>query len=140
MGEFLEIYNARDLKMVDVRRYEGIESGKHAWTFLGYDVVSTDKDGKAVSILAQEEVKYDYLKKVDNPDGIKGIDYFDHSDISVGDIRVRTIDAERLEIFGRFPVVSKSAIKTWIDKRPGFSFLHYKSVKETAKVKSLKNK
>ena len=64
MGDFLEIFYVKDLKMVDVRKYEGLENGKHAWTFLGYDIVMQDKEGKAVSILASEETKYDFLKKM----------------------------------------------------------------------------
>ena len=140
MGEFLEIFYVKDLKMVDVRKYDGLESGKHAWTFLGYDIVVQDKEGKAVSILASEETKYEFLNKVDNPNGVNGIDYFDHDGINVGDVRVKPVDNDRIEIFGRLPLVSKSAIKSWIDKRPGFSFLHYKPANEQVKVKSLSSK
>lgn len=140
MGDFLEIFYVKDLKMVDVRKYDGVENGRHAWTFLGYDIVATDKEGRAVSILAEEETKYDFLQKLETTKGVKGIDYYDHEGINVGDIRVKPIENDRIEIFGRLPVVSKSAIKSWIDRRPGFSFLHYKPVKETGKVKSLGNK
>ena len=140
MGDFLEIFYVKDLKMVDVRKYEGLENGKHAWTFLGYDIVMQDKEGKAVSILASEETKYDFLKKIDNPAGVKGIDYFDHEGINIGDVRVKPVINDRIEIFGRLPLVSKSAIKSWVDKRPGFSFLHYKPVKEMGNVKSLGSK
>ena len=99
-----------------------------------------DKEGKAVSILASEETKYDFLKKIDNPAGVKGIDYFDHEGINIGEVRVKPVINDRIEIFGRLQLVSKSAIKSWVDKRPGFSFLHYKPVKETGKIKSLNSK
>lgn len=140
MGDFLEIFYVKDLKMVDVRKYDGVENGRYAWTFLGYDIVATDKEGRAVSILADEETKYDFLQKLETTKGVKGIDYYDHEGINVGDIRVKPVDNTRLEIFGRLPVVSKSAIKSWIDRRPGFSFLHYKPVKGTGNVKSLGSK
>lgn len=136
MGDYFDLYNVRDLKMVDVRKYCGIEDGRHAWIFLGYDVVKTNKEGKAVSIFSSEETEYDYLLL--NRDEERNREYYDHDGVAVGDVRVKVIDNPYLEVFGKMPVTSKANIKSWIDKHPGFYFLHYQPVKETAKVKSIK--
>lgn len=126
MGEFLKI---RDLKMVDVRKYDGVENGKEAWTFLGYDIVSFDEEGKAVSILAAEETKYDVLKKVYSEEFKR--DFYDHSGISIGDIRVKVVENENTQeaFIGRLPVTTKSKIRERLDKQAGFYFLHYQPVK-----------
>ena len=137
MNECFELYDVVNLKLVDVRKYNGVEDGLNSWTFLGYDVVKVDREGNATSILAEEETCYEFLKPL-NGDKESGI--YDHNGILVGDVRVKLIERPSLDIFGRLPVVSKAHIKNWIDKRPGFSFLHYKPKKENSKVKKLGEK
>jgi hypothetical protein len=33
MGDFLEIFYVKDLKMVDVRKYDGVENGRYKLKF-----------------------------------------------------------------------------------------------------------
>ena len=137
MNERFELYDVVNLRFLDVRKYNGVEDGLNSWTFLGYDVVKVDKDGSATSILAEEETCYEFLKPLN---GDKECGIYDHDGILVGDIRIKVIERDSLNIFGRLPVVSKAHIKSWIDKRPGFSFLHYQPKKESVKVKKLGEK
>jgi hypothetical protein len=131
-----ELYDVVNLRLVDVRKYNGVEDGCQSWTFLGYDVVKLDNAFSTTSILAEEETKYEVLRPMDK-DKYPG--YFDHEGLVVGDIRVKIVDRHRLEIFGMLPVVSKENIKKWIDKRPGFYFLHYHPQEEN-KVKKIGEK
>lgn len=131
-----ELYDVVNLRLVDVRKYNGVEDGHQSWTFLGYDVVKLDNVFSATSILAEEETKYGVLMPMDNE---KYPGLFDHEGLEIGDIRVKIIDRPQLGIFGMLPVVSKDKIKKWIDKRPGFYFLHYHPQEEN-KVKKLGEK
>ena len=47
MNERFELYDVVNLRFVDVRKYNGVEDGLNSWTFLGYDVVKVDRNGKA---------------------------------------------------------------------------------------------
>lgn len=131
MGEFLK---TRDLKMVDVRKYEGVQDGMEAWTFLGYDIVSFDEEGKAVSVVASEETKYDVLKKAFSKEFNR--EYYDHSGLNIGDVRVKVIENENTKtaFVGSLPRVTRGTILAKIEKQPGFYFLHHH---ENAKVKKI---
>lgn len=137
MGELLRTKN---LRMVDVRKYDGVQDGMQAWTFLGYDIVSFDEDGKAISVLADEETKYDVLKPTYSE--VYKREVLDHSGILVGDIRVKVVENRRVEesFLGEFSYTSKEKIQERLDRQKGFYFLHYNDEIKSAKVKSLGSK
>lgn len=132
MGDYFNLYRVEDLKLVDVRKYCGVEDGRHAWIFLGYDVVRTGENGQAISILTDDVKEYDYLKLTHDE---RNRQYYDHTNIVSGDVRVKEHDGEALGIFGKGTVVSRAHIKTWIDEHSDFYFLNY-SPAENEKVKS----
>lgn len=147
MGDFFTLFNVKDLNLVEVRSYCGIEGNQHAWIFLGYDVVRTDENGKAISVLAKENKEYDYLKKInfDDEENRKkyvvktnfndiSMDYYDHDGLVEGDIRVKVVENARERVFGKKPIVSVYDIKRNIEKNSNLYFLH-QSKKESAKVK-----
>jgi len=129
MMERFVLYSVNDLKFVDVRRYHGYQNGQHVWTFLGYDVVKVDEEGNAVSILSDEESKYKFLKKDKDKEG------HDYRGINTSDIRVKVLDTTKFDIFGKYSIVSKSYIQTWIDNRPELYFVHYNNNTRQNKVK-----
>jgi hypothetical protein len=131
MKEEFKFYNVSDLKVVDVRKYNGIEDGSYSWTFLGYDVVKVGLDGKANSIFEDVIEEYDFLKPIKDS---KYICFYDHSGILIGDIRVKEVEHLQKDLFGILPCVSKNHIQNWINKNPNYEFLHYKP---NAKVKKL---
>lgn len=137
MGELLR---TRNLKMVDVRKYDGVQDGMNAWTFLGYDIVSFDAEGKAVSVLAEEETSYDVLRPTYSETYKREV--LDHTGILVGDIRVKVVDNRRVEesFLGEFPYTSKEKIQKRLDRQKGFYFLHYNDELKNAKVKSFGSK
>ena len=131
MGEILKV---RDLKMVDVRKYEGVQDGMEAWTFLGYDIVSFDEEGKAVSVVAEEETKYDVLKKAFSKQFNR--EYYDHSGLAIGDVRAKVVEDSRTvaAFIWNVPRVTRDDILAKIDKQPGFYFLHHN---DDTKVKKM---
>ena len=137
MGDLL---NTRSLRMVDVRKYDGVQDGMNAWTFLGYDIVSFDAEGKAVSVLAEEETSYDVLSPTYSETYKREV--LDHTGILVGDIRVKVVDNRRVEesFLGEFPYTSKEKIQKRLDRQKGFYFLHYNDELKNAKVKSIGTK
>ena len=137
MGELLR---TKSLRMVDVRKYDGVQDGMQAWTFLGYDIVSFDEEGKAVSVLADEETKYDVLKPTYSE--VHKREVLDHSGILVGDIRAKVVENRRVEesFLGEFSYTSKEKIQERLDLQKGFYFLHYNDEIKSAKVKSLGSK
>ena len=143
MVDFTTLLNVDDLRVVEIRSYCGVEVRKHAWIFLGYDVVLTDKDGKAVSVLADD--KYDYLKKINLDDEannvIKGSftgDYYDHRGLKEGDIRAKVVEDGRDEILGKSGLISVSDIKTRIENQSVLYFLHYHPEEKNNKVMTKK--
>ena len=137
MGDLLK---TRDLKMVDIRKYDGVQDGMNAWTFLGYDIVSFDAEGKAVSVLADEETKYDVLKPTYSEKHKREV--LDHAGIIVGDIRAKVVDNRRVEesFLGELPYTTKENIQERLDRQKGFYFLHYNDEIKNAKVKSIGSK
>ena len=108
MGDLLK---TRNLKMVDIRKYDGVQDGMNAWTFLGYDIVSFDAEGKAVSVLADEETKYDVLSPTYSEKHKREV--LDHAGIIVGDIRAKVVDNRRVEesFLGELPYTTKKDIQ-----------------------------
>ena len=137
MGELLR---TRNLKMVDVRKYDGVQDGMNAWTFLGYDIVSFDAEGKAVSVLAEEETSYDVLRPTYSENHKREV--LDHTGILVGDIRVKVVENANLEesFLGVLPFTTKKDIQKRLDRQKGFYFLHYNDELKNAKVKSIGTK
>ena len=137
MGDLLK---TRNLKMVDIRKYDGVQDGMNAWTFLGYDIVSFDDEGKAVSVLADEETKYDVLKPTYSEKHKREV--LDHAGIIVGDIRAKVVDNRRVEesFLGELPYTTKENIQERLDRQKGFYFLHYNDEIKNAKVKSIGSK
>lgn len=137
MGDLLK---TRDLKMVDIRKYDGVQDGMNAWTFLGYDIVSFDAEGKAVSVLADEETKYDVLRPTYSEKHKREV--LDHAGIIVGDIRAKVVDNRRVEesFLGELPYTTKENIQERLDRQKGFYFLHYNDEIKNAKVKSIGSK
>ena len=137
MGDLLK---TRNLKMVDIRKYDGVQDGMNAWTFLGYDIVSFDDEGKAVSVLADEETKYDVLKTTYSEKHKREV--LDHAGIIVGDIRAKVVDNRRVEesFLGELPYTTKKNIQERLDRQKGFYFLHYNDEIKNAKVKSIGSK
>ena len=137
MGDLLK---TRNLKMVDIRKYDGVQDGMNAWTFLGYDIVSFDDEGKAVSVLADEETKYDVLKPTYSEKHKREV--LDHAGIIVGDIRAKVVDNRRVEesFLGELPYTTKENIQERLDRQKGFYFLHYNDEIKSAKVKSIGSK
>ena len=133
MKERFELYEKASLRLVDVRKYNGVEDGMQSWTFLGYDVVKVLENGDAVSILAKDEIGYKFLKPISDE---KDCPFFDHSGINLGDIRIKVIDNTQDDVLGNKPFVSSRRIKKWIDNNTQFYFLNYQ-YKENAKVKKL---
>lgn len=134
MGELLRVKN---LRMVDIRKYDGVQDGMEAWIFLGYDIVSFDKEGKAVSVLASEETKYDVLKEEYNAK--YGREVIDHSGIEIGKIMAKPVNNRNVEevFLGEIPMTTKKEIQRRLDRQKGFYFLHYNDDLKQAKVKSL---
>ena len=137
MGDLLK---TRNLKMVDIRKYDGVQDGMNAWTFLGYDIVSFDAEGKAVSVLADEETKYDVLSPTYSEKHKREV--LDHAGIIVGDIRAKVVDNRRVEesFLGELPYTTKENIQERLDRQKGFYFLHYNDEIKNAKVKSIGSK
>ena len=137
MGDLLK---TRNLKMVDIRKYDGVQDGMNAWTFLGYDIVSFDAEGKAVSVLADEETKYDVLRPTYSEKHKREV--LDHAGIIVGDIRAKVVDNRRVEesFLGELPYTTKENIQERLDRQKGFYFLHYNDEIKNAKVKSIGSK
>lgn len=137
MGDLLK---TRNLKMVDIRKYDGVQDGMNAWTFLGYDIVSFDAEGKAVSVLADEETKYDVLKPTYSEK--HKCEVLNHAGIIVGDIRAKVVDNRRVEesFLGELPYTTKENIQERLDRQKGFYFLHYNDEIKSAKVKSIGSK
>ena len=137
MGDLLK---TRNLKMVDIRKYDGVQDGMNAWTFLGYDIVSFDDEGKAVSVLADEETKYDVLRPTYSEKHKREV--LDHAGIIVGDIRAKVVDNRRVEesFLGELPYTTKENIQERLDRQKGFYFLHYNDEIKSAKVKSIGSK
>jgi len=135
-----EIFRTKDLELVDVRKYDGVQDGMEAWIFLGYDIVSFDAEGKAVSVVALEETKYDVLKKVFSEKFNRH--YYNHSNLNVGDVRVKVVENANTKsaFIGSLPIVTKAKILEKIEEQPEFYFLHHEVIKETGKVKSLGSK
>ena len=131
MREKFEFYNTSVLKVVDVRKYNGIEDGAHSWTFLGYDVVKVELDGKANSIFGDGNEDYEFLKMMTEE---KYCGFYDHRLILVGDIRIKEVEHLQKDVFGILPFVSKNHIQNWINKNPNYEFLYYKP---NVKVKKL---
>jgi len=134
MGDKLEV---RKLRMVDIRKYDGVQDGMEAWTFLGYDIVSFDEDGKAVSALANEETKYDVLKASYSEKYKREV--IDHSGIMIGEVRAKVVDNRKVEaaFLGDVPFTTKEEIQGRLDRQKGFYFLHYNDDLKQAKVKSI---
>ena len=137
MGDLLK---TRNLKMVDIRKYDGVQDGMNAWTFLGYDIVSFDAEGKAVSVLADEETKYDVLRPTYSEKHKREV--LDHAGIIVGDIRAKVVDNRRVEesFLGELPYTTKKNIQERLDRQKGFYFLHYNDEIKNAKGKSIGSK
>ena len=137
MGDLLK---TRNLKMVDIRKYDGVQDGMNAWTFLGYDIVSFDAEGKAVSVLADEETKYDVLSPTYSEKHKREV--LDYAGIIVGDIRAKVVDNRRVEesFLGELPYTTKKDIQERLDRQKGFYFLHYNDEIKNAKVKSIGSK
>ena len=143
MGDFLTFFKVKDLNLVEVREYCGIDGNQYVWTFLGYDVVRTDESGKAVSVISDDNIEYDYLEKINLEDeknkekySIKSydIDYYNHDGLLEGDVRAKVVDIARERVLGKNMFVSLYDIKRNIDKNSTLYFLH-QSNKECVKVK-----
>ena len=119
MKERFEIFETANLRLVDVRKYNGVEDGYQSWTFLGYDVVKVLENGEACSILAQDNLEYKFLKPISLE---KDCPFFDHSGIKIGDIRVKVIDNAEKDILGNNPLVSMKRIKKNIEAKKEFYF------------------
>ena len=136
MKERFELYDKASLRLVDVRKYNGVEDGMQSWTFLGYDVVKVLENGDAVSILAEDKTDYKFLKPINDE---KDCPFFDHSGLNLGDIRIKIIENTQDDVLGNKPFVSMRRIKKWIEANPNFYFLNYQ-YKESVKVKKLGEK
>lgn len=131
----MALYQGKELEMVEVRKYSGVEDNKHAWIFLGYDFVKKEKNGKARSILAKDDVEYDYLPRIANKED-RHYGLYDHDAILEGDVRVVTSSIGRF--LNDMPVVSTRVLRTWIAHNDKYSFVYETKSKE--KVKTLRTK
>lgn len=128
------LYFRKEIDMVEVRRYCGVEDGRNAWEFLGYDFILKEKNGKkGTSILALEPTKYQYLPIISDPNR-RGFGLYDHSGVKVGDIRVVS-SSIGLHLF-EHPIVSSEGLRKWAENST-YSFVHQK---EKIKVKILSSK
>ena len=133
MKERFGLYEKASLRLVDVRKYNGVEDGMQSWIFLGCDVVKVLENGDAISILAEDKICYKFLKPINDE---KYCAFFDHSGLNLGDIRIKVIDNVKDDIWGNKPFVSLRRIKKWIEANPDLHFLNYQYI-ENAKVKKL---
>ena len=58
-----ELYDVVNLRLVDVRKYNGVEDGCQSWTFLGYDVVKLDKPTSGLIDADSIIITFTYTKK-----------------------------------------------------------------------------
>jgi hypothetical protein len=61
MKERFELYEKAGLRLVDVRKYNGVEDGMQSWTFLGYDVVTKELNGKTITDTLYCLINYDAI-------------------------------------------------------------------------------
>ncbi len=128
------LYFRKEVDLVEVRRYCGVEDGRNAWEFLGYDFILKEKDGKnGISILASEPTKYQYLPIISDRNK-RGCGLYDHSGVEVGDIRVVS-SSIGINLFAQ-PIVSSEGLRNWATSSR-YSFLYQK---EKQKIKTFSSK
>ena len=75
---------AKDIySLVTIRKYDGVENGAQAWTFLSYAIVKDLEDNKAVCY-RNENIEYEYIKAIEPHNN----GFYDYSDVNIGDIRI----------------------------------------------------
>lgn len=119
----MDKFNTKDLRLIQIRKYNGIEDGMHSWTFCAYDFARVDKDGKLISVLASENVEYDnFVEYVFDED--KKRKFINHGKVNVGEVKVVVVNDLDAAIFGEQSTVTLDYLKWWAMNNP-YSY-HFK--------------
>ena len=122
--EKIDRFNAKDLRLVQIRKYNGIEEGMHSWTFYTYDFARVGKDGKLVSVLAPENVEYDnFVDYVFHEK--KNHNFINHSKVNVGEVKVVVFNDRNAEMFGEQNTVTLDYLKWWAKNNPYSYYFKY---------------